>query len=96
MNPDIATVLQLVKARLNRLPADTSLDAYLTIRIEGAWQELNRMMHADLDLTDSPADLLLLTDYAVWQYQCRDNPGSQPDWLRKRLKERFLQRGAAP
>ena len=84
----LETVLSLVKARLNRMDGDTSLDSYLTPRIESALQELNGMMRSDL--ADTTQDMLLLCDYAVWQYQCRDQSGAAPDWLRKRLRERFL------
>lgn len=90
MAVDTNTALLLVKTRLNRLATDTSLDEYLTFRIQGAEQELNAMMRCDL--TDSTADLLLLTDYTVWQYQNRDKPAAQPAWLRQRLRERFLKR----
>lgn len=89
--PDTNTALLMVKTRLNRLPTDTSLDEYLLIRIQGAVEQLNRMMRSDLD--DSTADLLLLVDYTVWQYQNRDQSGAQPAWLRQRLRERFLFKG---
>lgn len=89
--PDISLALLMVKTRLNRMASDTSLDEYLTTRIQGAVEELNRMMRADLG--DSTADLLLLVDFTVWQYQNRDQPGAQPAWLRQRLRERFLLKG---
>ena len=94
--PDLDMALLLVKTRLNRSAADISLDEYLIARIQGAQEELNGML--PWPLSNSTSDLLLLTDYAVWQYQCRDQSGAQPDWLRKRLRERFLHRegGAAP
>lgn len=79
--------LDLVKARLNRLPGDTSLDTYLTARIGAAVQELTRI---GIDLTGDNDDLLLVVDYTVWQYQNRDNPGSMPEWLRLRRRERWL------
>lgn len=89
--PDLNTALLMVKTRLNRLSGDTSLDDYLIQRIQGAMEELNRMMRVDLD--DSTADLLLLVDFTVWQYQNRDQSGAQPAWLRQRLRERFLLKG---
>lgn len=89
--PDINTALLMVKTRLNRMAGDTSLDEYLIIRIQGAVEQLNRMMRFDLD--DSTADLLLLVDFTVWQYQNRDQSGAQPAWLRQRLRERFLRKG---
>ena len=79
--------LDLVKARLNRLPGDTSLDEYLTARIGAAVQELTRV---GIVPTESTEDLILVVDYAVWQYQNRDNPGSMPEWLKLRRRERWL------
>lgn len=83
-----AQALALVKTRLNRLQSDTTLDEYLLARIEAAQQELNRMFKADLD--DGMDDLLLLVDYTVWSYQNRDQSGATPQWLRLRMRERFL------
>lgn len=81
------SVLSMVKARLNRLASDTSLDAYFASRITAAVQELERV---GITLTDSTEDLMLVTDYAVWSYQNRDQPGGMPDWLRLRRRERWL------
>lgn len=87
MAVDQATALSLMKARLNRLQSDTSLDAYFTARIEAAEQALTGN---GIELTDSQEDLLLLVDLAVWEYQNRDKPGSMPEWLRLRRRERWL------
>ena len=81
------TALSLVKARLNRLAADTSLDTYFTQRINAAAAELEG---TGISLTDSADDLMLLVDYTVWQYQNRDSAGAMPDWLRLRRRERWL------
>ena len=81
------TALSLVKQRLNRLAADTSLDDYFTQRIAAAEAEL---AGTGISLTDSADDLMLLVDYTVWQYQNRDSAGSMPDWLRLRRRERWL------
>ena len=86
-NIDTATALGLVKARLNRLQSDTSLDTYFTARIEAAEQAL---AGNGIELTDSQEDLLLVVDMAVWEYQNRDKPGSMPEWLRLRRRERWL------
>ena len=85
--------LALVKTRLNRLQSDTTLDAYLTARIDGAAAELEAI---GIHLADTADDLMLLTDYTVWQYQNRDAPGSMPDWLRLRRRERWIREGVAP
>lgn len=82
-----STALDLVKARLNRLPGDTSLDTYLAARISAAVQELTRI---GIGLTGDNDDLLLVVDYTVHQYQNRDTAGSMPEWLRLRRRERWL------
>ena len=85
------TALGLVKARLNRMASDTSLDSYFTQRIEAAAKELEG---TGIRLTDSADDLMLLVDYSVWQYQNRDSTGAMPDWLRLRRRERWLRQNA--
>ena len=81
--------LELVKVRLNRLPGDTSLDSYFTVRIQSAMKELEAN---GIHLTASADDLMLVVDFAVWQYQNRDSPGEMPPWLRLRRRERWLRR----
>lgn len=85
---NIATVLPIVKARLNRLSGDTQLDEYLTLRIQAADEEFGR--DGISLLADSMADALLLADMVCWQYQNRDKPGNMPEHLRLRRKERWL------
>lgn len=87
---DNTQALSLVKARLNRLPSDTTLDGYLTARIMAAEQAIEA---TGIVLTTSVADLMLVVDYTVWEYQNRDKPGSMPDWLRLRRRERWVQQG---
>lgn len=89
--PNLENALTLMKSRLNRLSTDTSLDDTFVIRLQGAQEELNGMFRQDL--TDSTADLILLVDYTVWGYQNRDKSGAMPDWLRLKLRERFLKGG---
>ena len=81
------TALSLMKARLNRLANDTSLDQYFAARITAAENQLTEI---GIDLTDSDDDLLLVVDLAVWQYQNRDKPGGMPDWMRLKRRERWL------
>lgn len=85
----VVIVLSLVKARLNRLASDTSLDPYFTARIESAQKELIRI-GIQID-EESVRDQLLLADLVAWQYQNRDKPGGMPDWLRLARRERWLQ-----
>lgn len=81
------TALGLVKSRLNRMAADTSLDDYFRQRIAAAVAELEG---TGISLTGSPDDLMLVVDTTVWQYQNRDSAGSMPEWLRLRRRERWL------
>ena len=84
------TALALVKTRLNRLQTDTSLDEYLTARINGAIDQLDGI---GIHLTDSTGDLMLLVDYTEWAYKNRDKPGAMPDWLRLERRERWIKEG---
>ena len=88
MAVDQATALALMKARLNMLPSNTSLDTYLTARITAAEAELEDQGVEDLGFFDD--DLLFVVDFAVWQYQNRDKPGGMPDWMRLKRRERWL------
>lgn len=81
------TVLGIVKARLNRLASDTSLDEYLKKRIEAAAGEL---AGNGINLTDNAADSVLLADIVVWQYGNRDKQDGVPEWLRLARRERWL------
>ena len=77
--------LDLVKQRLNRL--ESTLDNYLATVAESAELELTRM---GINLQDDADDLMLMVDFTVWRYQNRDQPGAMPQWLRHRLKSRWL------
>ena len=88
MAVDMTVALQMVKARLNRLPGDTTLDEYLTARIAATVDDLTGI---GIDLTESTDDLMLVVDSTVWSYQNRDKPGGMPDWLRLRRRERWVQ-----
>lgn len=89
---DEGQALALVKTRLNRRQNDDTLDAYFSNRIDAAAQALEA---TGIILTASVADLMLVVDYAVWEYQNRDHPGGMPDWLRLRRRERWLQQRRA-
>lgn len=81
-------VLSIVKARLNRLASDTTLDPYLISRIEAAASELEG---TGIRLVDNDTeDHVMLADFVVWQYSNRDKPGGMPDWLRLKRRERWL------
>lgn len=85
---DTAIALPMVKARLNRLPGDTSLDEYLSMRIQAVVEEY-KAMGVPLDPSSS-YDTMLLVDETVWQYQNRDKTAGMPEWLRLRRRERWL------
>lgn len=87
MAVDKRDALYLVKARLNRIPGDTSLDNYLGYRVDAAIEYLSNI---GIQLTDSNEDLMLVVDLTVWQYNNRDNPGAMPEWLRLHRRERWL------
>ena len=87
MQVNIRTALGLVKARLNRLASDATLDTYFVQRIEAAEAELES---TGISLTDSADDMMLVVDYTVWQYQNRDSAGTMPEWLRLRRRDRWL------
>lgn len=80
-------VLGIVKARLNRLATDTSLDEYLNKRIEAARKELAGI---GINITDTADDVVFLADYVVWQHNNRDNQNGMPEWLRMKRRERWL------
>ena len=82
------TTFALVKARLNRVKGDASLDEYLDARIKAADAELtNSGIRLD---ADNPEDAMLLVDTVAWQYLNRDNMAGTPEWLRLRRRERYL------
>lgn len=80
--------LGIVKARLNRLAFDTSLDDYLETRIEAADIELaNNGINLN---AENVSDAVLLADTVVWQYSNRDSNTGMPTWLRLARRERWL------
>lgn len=87
-----STVLGIVKARLNRLASDTSLDEYLKARIAAADKEFER---SGIALEETADDAMLLADYTAWRYSNRDQSGAMPEWLRLARRERWL-KGRAP
>lgn len=89
---DTTQALSLVKARLNRLQSDTTLDAYFEARINAAIQELEG---TGIHLKDTAEDLLMVVDYTVWAYQNRDSAAGMPDWLRLRRRERWVREGVS-
>lgn len=89
---DTTLALSLVKARLNRLQSDTTLDAYFGARINAAIQELEG---TGIRLKDTAEDLLMVVDYTVWAYQNRDSAAGMPDWLRLRRRERWVREGVS-
>lgn len=83
----VASGLQLLKTRLNRITQDTELDEYFEKRVEEAVSILERK---GIRLTDSVEDLMLVVDLAAWNHANRDKAGDVPDWLRRKLRGRWL------
>lgn len=81
-------VLQIVKARLNRM--DNALDDYLIARIRAAVAELDA---AGIHVRDDSRDNVFVADIVVWEYQNRDDRGDRPVWLRAAIRDRWLQEG---
>ena len=88
----IETIIKMVFARLNRIyqPGEGDEDdftAYIRARISAAMEELRGM---GIEITSSPDDIMLVTDYVCWQYANREKAEDDPDWLRRRLKNRWI------
>lgn len=88
MEFDATLALRMVKSRLNRMQSDTSLDEYLTLRIQGVVEEYKDK--GVLLGSDSPRDLMLVVDETVWAYQNRDTGAEAPEWLQLQRVERWL------
>lgn len=83
----VASGMQLLKTRLDRLPEDTSRDEYMMMRIKQSIAELKRK---GIHLTDSADDLMMVVDLAAWNHANRDKPGAQPQWLRDKIRRRWI------
>lgn len=87
MSINTSQALPLVKARLNRMPSDTSLDSLLSLNVEAAVQRLEAQ---GIRLEDNASDLAMVCDLAVWLYQRRDKESGDPMWLRSMIRQRWL------
>ena len=83
--------LLMVKQRLDMMPGINARDDYLEARIEAAEKELARM-GAEL-AEDATDDLMLLVDYVAWSFSNRDKAGGQPEWLREKIRRKWIQAG---
>lgn len=83
----VERAVSLFKSRRDMMQGISPRDEYIETRVRATMRELaDRGIH----LVDTDADLMLVVDMAVWQYNNRDNPGSMPDWLRLARRERWL------
>ena len=89
-------VLKMVRARLNRMYSESfsgqyaatdGFDEYVRMRCSAAEDELKAM---GIRLDGSPADIMLLADYVCWQYSNRDKGEDDPEWLRRRVRNRWI------
>lgn len=83
----VASALELLKERLDRLPGDTTRDNYFEARINQAIAELER---PGITLTDSVDDLMLVVDTAAWNHANRDKQSAMPEWLAKKRRGRWI------
>lgn len=81
------TVLELMKCRLNRLHADAAQATLMRACIEWA---RDKLQECGVTLGETPADVMLLLDMAVWKYGCRDSAGAMPEWLRRERRDRWM------
>lgn len=97
-----ATLLMLVKDRLDRTPGNTMRDKPLMHRIEGAIALLERKgirfsRDADGKIAEITVDdQMLIVDLTVWLWQNRDKGEDDPKWLRRRLNERWMSERRVP
>lgn len=80
-------VLGIVKARLNRLASDTSMDDTLKQRIQAADMEMER---TGIHLVEDVDDSVFLADFVAWKHNNRDQNTGMPEWLRMARRERWL------
>lgn len=83
----IDTILAVVKARLNILESDKTLDEYLRARIRAIIGELG---DAGIRLRNNSRDIVFAADYVCWQYSNRDKNEPMPEWLKLMRRERWL------
>lgn len=86
----VASALTLLKDRLDRYREDTARDEYYTMRIQEAVAYLERKR---IVLTDSVDDLMLVVDLAAWNHANRDKQTGQPEWLRDKIRGRWINDG---
>ena len=87
----VASALALLKDRLDRMAEDTTRDEYYTKRIEQAVERLKRV---GVEVRDTVEDLMLVVDYAAWLHANRDKLTGDPEWLRRSIRERWVNQNA--
>lgn len=84
---NMETALLMMKQRKDMLPGISQRDDYMQNRLQAVVEELEAK---GIHLVDNTADLMLVVDIAVWQYNNRDQAGTMPEWLRLARRERWL------
>ena len=84
---DLKTAMLMVKQRKDMMTGINQRDDYIEMRIKAAIEELAQ---DGIHLVNNSADLMLLVDYVVWQYNNRDKSGAPPEWLTERKRRRWL------
>lgn len=87
---DIATILQLVKAKLGI--STTVRDTYLQAIINGVIKELEDEQGLILD-SENSYHLIFIVDYATWRYESKDKDGGMPRHLQFRLHNLIIHVG---
>lgn len=84
---NIETAIAMVKQRKDMMPGISKRDEYISARVKSV---VNELESKGIHLVDNEADLMMVVDEAVWQYNNRDQSGAVPEWLRLRRRERWL------
>lgn len=86
---DDTAILEMLKADLEIIAANTAHDSYLSMLIQAA---KTRIAEEGITLSSSINDGMLVVQYAAWLYRKRvdDAPGIMPRHLRWELNNRLF------
>ena len=87
MGINVDTAIAMVKQRKDMLQTANPKDAYIDMRVRETIGELQDM---GIHLVDTPQDMMLVVDIAVWKYNNRDKSHAEPQWLRDAKNTRWI------
>lgn len=87
MSINIDMAIAMVKQRKDMLQKPNPRDLYIEMRVKETIGELQDM---GIHLVDSPQDLMLVVDIAVWKYNNRDKSNAEPQWMRNAKNNRWM------